>query len=164
MISTRNEVLRVKDIAYVALGSNVGNRDAHLALARQSIARLPRTRILAESPVQETAPIGPVRQDPYLNQMLAIETSLAPLQLLEALHDVERSAGRERRIRWGPRTLDLDIVLFQKQEGTTAQLTIPHPELPNREFWQQEMAELDRLLLAGSNAEPHRASAGEGEE
>lgn len=127
----------------VALGSNVGEREAHLDLARRAIEALPTTRVLAASSVEETAPLGPVVQGPYLNQMLLVETALEPRTLLDALLGIERGAGRERRERWGPRTLDCDIVLYGSRTVREPGLVIPHPELPNRPFWQRELRELD---------------------
>jgi 2-amino-4-hydroxy-6-hydroxymethyldihydropteridine diphosphokinase len=94
--------------------------------------------------------VGGVPQPPYLNQMIALDTSLAPRALLAALHRIEQSAGRTRDVRWGPRTLDLDIVCFDRQEVRDPDLTVPHPELPNRDFWQRELAEV-RLTLLGSD-------------
>lgn len=132
----------MKDIAYVALGSNLGRREVFLADARAAIRALPRTSVIAETEVEQTAPIGPVAQDTFLNQMLAVETELSPPELLAALQAIELSAGRTRAQRWGPRTLDLDIVLFEKQRVAEANLTVPHPELPNRGFWQRELAQL----------------------
>ncbi len=134
------------DVAYIALGSNLGDRAAHLARARAALAALRASRIVAESEIEETAPIGPPGQGPYLNQMIALETTLAPLPLLDALHGIERAAGRVRAERWGPRTLDLDIVRFAHRSVTDPRLTVPHPELPRREFWQREVAELDARL------------------
>ncbi len=130
---------------YVALGSNVGDRAAHLAYARARLAALPRTRLLKESRVEETAPLGPVPQGPYLNQMVLLETTLEPAGLLVHLHAIEAERGRERRagVRWGPRTLDLDIVHFGDRVVREPELVIPHPELPNRPFWQRELAELE---------------------
>lgn len=132
----------MKDIAYIALGSNLGQREVFLADARAAIAALPRTTVLAETEVEQTAPIGPVAQDAFLNQMIAVETELSPSALLSALQEIERLAGRARAERWGPRTLDLDIVLFEKQRVSDADLTVPHPELRNRPFWQRELAQL----------------------
>jgi 2-amino-4-hydroxy-6-hydroxymethyldihydropteridine diphosphokinase len=132
----------MRDVAYVALGSNLGDRQAHLALARERLAALPHSRLLAVSSVEETEPLGPVAQGPYLNQMAAVETELEPEALLDALHEIERAAGRARRDRWGPRTLDLDIVLFERQRVVTERLIVPHPELERREFWRRELAEL----------------------
>lgn len=132
----------MRDRAYVALGSNLGDRQGHLAFARRAVGELPGTVIVAESSVEETPPFGPPGQGPYLNQMLAIETDLEPHALLRALQEIERRAGRVRAERWGPRTLDLDIVKFAKQSVSDAELTAPHPGLPDRDFWQRELAEL----------------------
>jgi len=139
---------------YVALGSNVGDRAAHLAHARARLAALPRTRLLNESRVEETAPLGPVPQGAYLNQMVLLETTLDPAELLAHLHAIEAERGRERRpgVRWGPRTLDLDIVRFGDRVMREPELVIPHPELPNRPFWQRELAELD---AAAAPRPPH---------
>jgi 2-amino-4-hydroxy-6-hydroxymethyldihydropteridine diphosphokinase len=132
----------MRDIAYIALGSNLGDREEYLERARSALAALPGTRLLRASSVEETAPVGDVPQGPYLNQMVAIETDLAPRELLERLHEIERSAGRVRGVRWGPRTLDLDIVMFDGQTVNEPDLLVPHPEIPNRGFWQRELAEL----------------------
>lgn len=136
----------MRDVAYVALGSNLGDRAAYLAAARDAIAALPGTRVLSASPVEETAPVGPVDQGAYLNQMLAIETTLAPRALLEALLAVERANGRVRDVRWGPRTLDLDIVSFERQTAREPGLVVPHPEVMNREFWWRPLGALRRAV------------------
>ena len=98
---------------------------------------------MAASRIEETAPIGPVAQPPYLNQMVLLETSLTPAELLEHCLAIEAERGRTRRERWGPRTLDLDIVRYGDQTVRQPDLTIPHPELENRDFWQREIAELE---------------------
>jgi 2-amino-4-hydroxy-6-hydroxymethyldihydropteridine diphosphokinase len=131
---------------YVALGSNVGDRDAHLAHARARLGALPGTRLVAASRVEETAPLGPVPQGPYLNQMVLLETTLTPSELLAQCRAIEAERGRERRERWGPRTLDLDIVRYGAQSVREPDLTIPHPELPNRDFWRREIAELEKAI------------------
>jgi 2-amino-4-hydroxy-6-hydroxymethyldihydropteridine diphosphokinase len=130
------------DIAYIALGSNLGDRDAHLRFARDRIARLPDTRVVAESEVEETDPVGPVVQGAFLNQMIAVETSLEPHTLLAALQEIEHAAGRVRTTRWGPRTLDLDIVLMEGRSIDDPDLRIPHPELDARDFWRRELAQV----------------------
>lgn len=127
----------------MALGSNVGDRAAHLAHARARLGALPGTRLIAVSRVEETAPLGPVAQGAYLNQMVLLETSLSPAALLERCRTIEAERGRERRERWGPRTLDLDIVRYGARTVREPNLTIPHPELPNRRFWQQEIEEIE---------------------
>lgn len=134
--------------AYVALGSNLGDRQAHLGHARARLAALPRTRLLAASRIEETAPLGPVPQGPYLNQMVLLETALEPEELLRHCQAIEVERGRVRGVRWGPRTLDLDIVRFGERRVDAAQLVIPHPELPRRDFWQRELAELEALAPA----------------
>lgn len=137
------------DIAYVALGSNLGDRDAYLASARRALASIPRTRLVAESSIEETKPLGHVEQGLYLNQMVALETELSPHELLAELHRIEGDAGRIREQRWGPRTLDLDIVRFERQTVEDANLVVPHPAATERDFWQREMAELRSILGRG---------------
>jgi 2-amino-4-hydroxy-6-hydroxymethyldihydropteridine diphosphokinase len=129
----------------VALGSNVGDRAAHLAHARARLGALAGTRVVGVSRVEETAPLGPIQQGPFLNQMVLLETTLAPADLLAACRAIEAERGRERvpGQRWGPRTLDLDIVRYGAHAVRDPDLTIPHPELPKRDFWQREIAELE---------------------
>jgi 2-amino-4-hydroxy-6-hydroxymethyldihydropteridine diphosphokinase len=130
------------DLVYIALGSNVGDRAAHLASARAALEALPQSRVISASSVEETEPLGTVPQGPYLNQMVAVETTLSPRVLLDALLTIERAEGRVRTERWGARTLDLDIVRFGSRRVDEPGLTVPHPQLPNRPFWQRELAEL----------------------
>ena len=132
----------MSDVVYIALGSNLGDRATTLARARKAIANLKSTRVVAESVVEETAPLGPIPQGAYLNQMIAVETDLAPRALFAGLQRIERAAGRVRSARWGPRTLDLDIVMIDGRDYVDDMLTIPHPELHNRDFWQRELEEL----------------------
>jgi 2-amino-4-hydroxy-6-hydroxymethyldihydropteridine diphosphokinase len=132
------------DVAYVALGSNVGDREANLRAASERIANIPGVTVIAATPVEETAPIGPVSQGAFLNQMMALRTSLAPRALLDALHAIEDEGGRERAVRWGPRTIDLDIVAFEQATVDDSDLVVPHPEIPNRDFWKRELALLRR--------------------
>jgi 2-amino-4-hydroxy-6-hydroxymethyldihydropteridine diphosphokinase len=130
------------DWAFVALGSNVGDRQAHLAFARDRLAALPGTTLVAASAIEETAPLGPVPQGDYLNQMVLLRTELGPRELLTHCAAIERSAGRTRTVRWGPRTLDLDIVRYDEAVVRDSDLVVPHPEIPHRPFWQRELAEL----------------------
>lgn len=141
-------------VALVALGSNVGDRHGHLAAARAQIAILPGTTLLAASAIEETAPLGGARQPAYLNQMVAVRTSLPAGELLDALHAIERLRGRERRERWGPRTLDLDIVEIEGESRSDGPLLLPHPGLPERDFWQRERAELRSIMLASHPVAP----------
>jgi 2-amino-4-hydroxy-6-hydroxymethyldihydropteridine diphosphokinase len=132
-----------KERAYVALGSNVGDRAGHLAAARAALAALPGTRLAAASAVEETVPLAGMDQPPYLNQMVLLETALEPRALLAACQAIERSRGRARAGRWGPRTLDLDIVRYGHRRIADPDLIIPHPGLSDRDFWIRELAELE---------------------
>jgi 2-amino-4-hydroxy-6-hydroxymethyldihydropteridine diphosphokinase len=134
------------DVAFVALGSNLGDRAAHLARARNALRALPKSKVIAESAVEETAPLGAVAQGPYLNQMIAIETDLTPRELLAELQRIEQESGRTREVRWGPRTLDLDIVCFERQSANESDLMVPHPAAGSRDFWVRELAELREQL------------------
>ena len=130
--------------AWVALGSNLGDRAGHLRGALAAIARLPGTRLLGASRVEETAPLGGRGQPPYLNQMAVVATTLAPRALLAELHRIEAAHGRERRERWSSRTLDLDLVRYGDLRAAEPDLTLPHPGLADRDFWRREMEELAR--------------------
>jgi 2-amino-4-hydroxy-6-hydroxymethyldihydropteridine diphosphokinase len=132
-----------REQVYVALGSNLGDREAHLRAAREALSSLPQTSLIAASAIEETAPLGGMQQPPYLNQMVLLETALEPRALLEALQAIEGQEGRRRTERWGARTLDLDIVRYGNRQVAERDLIIPHPELPNRDFWRRELAELD---------------------
>ena len=98
--------------------------------------------MIAASDVEETVPIGDVEQGDFLNQIVALETRLTPRALLAELQRIERENGRERSVRWGPRTLDLDIVEYAATSVDEPGLTVPHPELPNRDFWIRELAQV----------------------
>lgn len=134
--------MAAREKVYVALGSNLGDRQAHLAHARARLAALPGTTLVRTSRAEETAPIGPA-QPLFLNQMAELETELEPADLLHHLHAIEAERGRERGERWGPRTLDLDIVSYGGLEMRAPELILPHPELSHRDFWQREIAELE---------------------
>ncbi len=132
---------------YLALGSNLGPREAHLALARAHLGRVPGILVRGASSVEETAPLDGMSQPAYLNQMLALDTTLSPRELLDVCHRIEALAGRERRARWESRTLDLDIVQFGELALEEPGLTLPHPGLPDRDFWRRELDELTRSGL-----------------
>lgn len=135
-----------RERVYIAVGSNLGDREAYLARAREAIAKLPLTTLLGASAIEETAAVGgPAGQGAYLNQMVVCDTTLDPGRFLKLLHKIEDENGRVRAERWGPRTLDLDIVRFGTRRLRDPDLKIPHPELPNRDWWQREIEELDRL-------------------
>ena len=127
--------------AYVAVGSNLGDRWARLALAARALREAPGQAVLRASRVWDTAPLGPP-QPRYLNAVLELETTRTPRSLLDLLREVERVAGRTRDLRWGPRTLDLDLLLLGDLVVRAPGLTIPHPELARRRFVLAPLAEL----------------------
>jgi 2-amino-4-hydroxy-6-hydroxymethyldihydropteridine diphosphokinase len=130
-------------LAWVALGSNLGPREEHLAWARERLAALPGTRLLGVSAVEETKPLGDIPQPDYLNQMVLLATALPPRILLDACLAIERETGRTRGPdKWGPRTLDLDIVRYGDVVLDEPGLTVPHPGMATRDWWQREMKEL----------------------
>ena len=139
--------MSLRERVYVALGSNLGDREGYLAKAREALGRLPLTTVLATSAMEETEPLGPP-QPRYLNQMVLVETGLDPGRFLRMLQKIEEENGRVRGERWAPRTLDLDIVRYGTRRLRDADLRIPHPELPNRDWWFREMEELDSLSPA----------------
>ena len=129
--------------AFVALGSNLGDRVAMLALGRRELAALPDTTLRAETAPEETAPLGGMAQPTYLNQMVLLDTRLAPLVLLAACHRIEEQAGRTRSDAWASRTLDLDVVRYADLLCDTPTLVLPHPGLRDRLFWAREVATLE---------------------
>jgi 2-amino-4-hydroxy-6-hydroxymethyldihydropteridine diphosphokinase len=122
------------EIAYVGLGSNQGDRCGYLESGVRQIELDPGVRLVATSTVYETPPIGYVPQPHFLNAVVSIETALAPAQLLRILRRVEDDHGRQRRIRWGPRTLDLDLLIHGEEIVETEELILPHPRLTARCF------------------------------
>jgi 2-amino-4-hydroxy-6-hydroxymethyldihydropteridine diphosphokinase len=130
--------------AYVGLGSNLGDRAATLSRAVELLGREPGVEVGAVSTFRETDPVGYVDQPPFLNGAVAVETSLDPRTLLEVLLAVERELGRTRLgPRFGPRTVDLDLLLVNGLVVDEPGLTIPHPRLHERAFALEPLAELD---------------------
>jgi len=140
------------EVAFIALGSNLGDRAQHLHNARRSLGSLPESRVLAASGIDETEPLGGLAQPPYLNQMVALETTLEPRALLAALKAIERAEGRTSQERWASRTLDLDIVRYGDREIHETELHIPHPGIASRDFWRRELGDLQAQL--GASAPP----------
>lgn len=129
--------------AFVALGGNLGDTHAYLRQALAALASLPQTRLLASSRFYRTPPWGVREQPPFLNAAAALDTSLAPHALLDALLDIERAAGRVREgERWGPRTLDLDLLHMDGVRLHDDRLTLPHPRIAERAFVLLPLAEL----------------------
>lgn len=127
--------------AYVGLGANLGDREATI---RAAVAAL--SGVVGVSQLRETDPVGVVGQPPFLNGAVALETGLSPRELLDALLAVERDLGRERRERWGPRTIDLDLLLYGDETIDEPGLTVPHPRLHERRFALEPLLDLDPEL------------------
>ena len=133
---------------YLGLGSNVGDRAAQLALARRRLEE-EGVRIVAASGEEVTSPVGGVDQEDFLNQVLEVDTTMAPEGLLTLAKRIEGEAGRRPGgVRWGPRELDIDILLFDGMTLQTDDLTIPHPGLVDRHFIHRELAEIAPTLVA----------------
>jgi 2-amino-4-hydroxy-6-hydroxymethyldihydropteridine diphosphokinase len=128
--------------AYVGLGSNLQQPLLQLHKAVIAIAQLPSSQLVRVSSVYRSAAVGPGEQPDYLNAVLQLDTSLQPAELLAALQAIEQAQGRVRTMRWGPRTLDLDILLYGDRQIATSSLTIPHPELRRRNFVLYPLAEI----------------------
>ncbi len=119
---------------WLGLGSNLGDRIFQLQQALTRIGNLHETTLKKRSKVYETEPIGPVSQGKFLNMCASIETTLQPAELLKECLEIERMLGRERTERWGPRTLDIDLLAYEGVESTDPGLTLPHPKLHQRGF------------------------------
>jgi len=136
--------------AAIALGSNLDDPEAHVRRGFEDLAALPKTRVLAKSKLYRTKPVGYLDQPDFVNACALVETELAPRPLLDALLDIERRHGRKREIPNGPRTLDLDIILYDDRKVDEPGLTIPHPRARERDFvvrplkdvWPEAVAKL----------------------
>lgn len=136
--------------AYLGLGSNLGDREAMLRAAIAALDATPNVRVTAISSLYETPPWGPVPQGPYLNACIALDTTLSPRELLTLCLTIERDHGRERAIRWGPRTLDLDVLLYGDESIDEVDLHVPHPRMTERAFVLVPLAEIaPGLVISG---------------
>ncbi len=130
-------------LAYIALGSNQASPLDQIAHALNAIAAIPQSRVVATSSFYRTPPLGPQDQPDYLNAAVALETELSPEALLDHTQRIELEQGRERKAeRWGPRTLDLDIMLFGELTLSTPRLTVPHYDMKNRAFMLVPLLEI----------------------
>ncbi len=130
-------------LAYIALGSNQASPLEQVASALNAIAAIPQSRVVATSSFYRTPPLGPQDQPDYLNAAVALETELSPEALLDHTQRIELEQGRVRKAeRWGPRTLDLDIMLFGDLTLSTPRLTVPHYDMKNRAFMLVPLAEI----------------------
>lgn len=145
---------------FIALGSNLGDREALLRRARALLAALPGTTLSAVSRLYETAPVGGPEQGDYLNQVVELRSSLPPRELLAAAMRIEAELGRERRVRWGPRSIDVDILWYDGFASAEAELELPHPRMEERRFVLEPLAELAPDLVLPSGRTVAAALAG----
>lgn len=130
--------------AYIALGSNLGNREEYLAKAIKKIQLHPAIKVVDLSSIYETDPIGYTDQAEFLNMVIKINTDLSAFELLSVLQDIEKRLDRKRELKWGPRTLDLDILLYNHENIEAEQLIIPHERMHERAFVLIPLYELDK--------------------
>lgn len=128
--------------AYVGLGSNLGDRESFLQQAISKLDDHPNISVIASSNIFETEPVGYLNQNSFLNMVIHLSTSLEPEQLLNTLMAIEKELGRTREIRWGPRTIDLDLLLYGRESINTPTLTVPHPRMTERAFVMVPLIEL----------------------
>lgn len=128
--------------AFVAFGSNMGDKRAYIEEALKAIEEHKQIRVKKVSDFYETKPYGGVEQEDFLNGVVMFDTLLYPKELLVFLQDLEKRAGRERLVHWGPRTLDLDILFYGSRILCEEDLTVPHPDMKNRDFVLKPMAEI----------------------
>ncbi|MCL6635573.1 MAG: 2-amino-4-hydroxy-6-hydroxymethyldihydropteridine diphosphokinase [Peptococcaceae bacterium] len=150
--------------AYVGVGSNLGDKRANIKKALELLGASPEVWLKRTASLYRTAPVGYSEQDWFLNTVAEVETGLAPRELLSLLLGIEEKLGRVRTVRWGPRTADLDLLLFGEEEIHSPDLCVPHPRMAERAFVMVPLAELaPDLVLPGRGraADLARVLAGE---
>ncbi|AZV54400.1 2-amino-4-hydroxy-6-hydroxymethyldihydropteridine diphosphokinase [Bacillus pumilus] len=132
----------MNNTAYIALGSNIGKKETYLKEAVKKLHEHPEVQVELISSIYETTPVGYENQDDFLNMAVKISTSLRPNELLVLTQKIEQELGRTREVRWGPRTADLDILLYNRENIETEQLVVPHPRMYERLFVLVPMSEI----------------------
>ncbi|MGJ7913683.1 2-amino-4-hydroxy-6-hydroxymethyldihydropteridine diphosphokinase [Neobacillus sp. LXY-1] len=144
----------MENIAFIALGSNLGNRYDTLIEAIKMLSSDPNIKLVNKSSVYETDPVGYTDQDLFLNMVIEVRTGLSANELLEKCLATELALGRKREIKWGPRTIDLDILTYNQENIETENLTIPHPRILERAFVMIPLIEIKPDLLLAGNEKP----------
>jgi 2-amino-4-hydroxy-6-hydroxymethyldihydropteridine diphosphokinase len=137
----------VENIAFIALGSNMGDRFELLKKAIQLISGHRNIQLVNSSSIYETDPVGYEDQDLFLNMVVKVRTDLSPTHLLDACLQMELELGRKREIKWGPRTIDLDILLYNQENIETEKLIIPHPRMGERAFVIIPLLEIEKDII-----------------
>lgn len=147
-------------IAYIGLGTNLGDRELNLRTALKELGTLPTIELCRMSSLYETAPVGLTEQPDFLNQVVSVRTTLSPRQLLNALLHIENKMGRTRTIRWGPRVIDLDLLVYGNAQVEMPGLTVPHPRLRERAFVLTPLAEIAPALILPGGEETIESLSG----
>lgn len=134
-------------ISYIGIGSNVGDKIDNCIKVISEIEKIDKNKIIAISSLYKTEPIDYIKQDWFVNCVVKIETDLTPYSLLSDLQDVEKRLGRKKGVKWGPRTIDLDILIFNSLIIDDDKLKIPHPRMHERRFVLEPLSEIDENLI-----------------
>lgn len=137
----------MKNSAFIALGSNIEDRYTYLKKAVLELDSFEEIKVVNTSSIYETDPVGYEDQDKFLNMVIKVNTSLGPFELLDTCLDIEQKLGRKREIKWGPRTIDLDILLYNNENIETENLTVPHPRIRERAFVMIPLMEIRNSTL-----------------
>ncbi|UQD50701.1 2-amino-4-hydroxy-6-hydroxymethyldihydropteridine diphosphokinase [Bacillus methanolicus] len=137
----------MKNSAFIALGSNIEDRYTYLKKAVLELDSFEEIKVVNTSSIYETDPVGYEDQDKFLNMVIKVNTSLGPFELLDTCLDIEQKLGRKREIKWGPRTIDLDILLYNNENIETENLTVPHPRMRERAFVMIPLMEIRNSTL-----------------
>ncbi|MCM8798482.1 MAG: 2-amino-4-hydroxy-6-hydroxymethyldihydropteridine diphosphokinase [Candidatus Omnitrophica bacterium] len=132
-------------VSYIGIGSNLGNRRENIKRVIEILKKDKKVKLLKKSKIYETDPIGPPQRK-FLNGVFKIKTEYSPFELLQKMKEIEALLGRKKTLRWGPRTIDLDILFYDKLILRTKDLTIPHPEIPKRIFVLKPLSEISPFL------------------
>lgn len=149
---TPKQVMKIMNKVFLGLGSNIGNRLDYLNKAKHLILKT--NWIIKESSIYETAPIGFIDQDAFLNQVILIKTKLSPNNLLDELLSIEKKLSRIRTIKWGPRTIDLDILIYNDLTYTSDNLILPHPGIRERRFVIEPLLEIAPSISLPNDTQP----------
>ncbi|MBM7856027.1 2-amino-4-hydroxy-6-hydroxymethyldihydropteridine diphosphokinase [Desulfohalotomaculum tongense] len=141
--------------AYIGIGSNMGDKSFYINKALDLLHSPPEIKVVKVAPLYRTAPVGYTEQDWFLNTVAQLETVISPQKLLHQLQQIENKLGRERKIRWGPRTIDLDLLIYGDVTLTTPDLTLPHPRMTERAFVMVPLADISptMAMIGGKTAE-----------
>jgi 2-amino-4-hydroxy-6-hydroxymethyldihydropteridine diphosphokinase len=143
-------------VVFIGLGTNLGDRGANIERAKKMLARIPGLAVVRESSLEETRPVDVTDQPDFLNQVVMVETDMAPLELLRHLRMIESAMGRVRTVPKGPRVIDLDMLLYGSESLDTVELRLPHPEITRRPFVLRHLLEISPGLREPVTGTPYR--------